>query len=101
MKADKAIEKLKEKQAKMVAEAEAMAVRADKLQRIVEFQHNPYDGWEVVGLIIKDMQTKNFVLRHASSGILIRCESHISLEIYDDNEDNIVKVEDYIGGEEE
>lgn len=95
-----AIEKLKEKQAQMIAEAEAMAMRADKLQRIVEFQNNPYEGWEVVGLQIQDLQAKNLILKHAASGIIIHSESNISLEIHDDN-GKPVRVEDYIGGEEE
>ena len=95
-----AIEKLKEKQAQMIAEAEAMAMRADKLQRIVEFQNNPYEGWEVVGLQIQDLQAKNLILKHAASGIIIHSESNISLEIHDDN-CKPVRVEDYIGGEEE
>jgi hypothetical protein len=95
-----AIEKLKEKQTQMVAEAEAMAMRADKLQRIVEFQNNPYDGWEVVGLVIQDMQAKNIVLKHMESGIIIHSESNISLEIHDDN-GKPVRVGDYIGGGEE
>ena len=98
--ANKAIEKLKEKHEQMMAEAEAMTMRADKLQRIVEFQNNPYDGWEVVGLQIQDMQAKNLVLKHAASGVIIHSESNISLEIHDDN-DKCVRVEDYIGGEEE
>lgn len=95
-----AIEKLIEKQAQMMAEAEAMAMRADKLKRIVDFQDNPYDGWVVVGLQIQDMQAKNLVLKHAESGIVISTESNISLEIQDDN-GKYVRVEDYIGGEEE
>ena len=95
-----AIEKLKEKQAQMVAEAEAMAMRADKLQRIVEFQNNPYDGWEVVALLIEDMQVKDLVLKHTRSGIVMHSESNISLEIHNDKGE-AVKVEQYIGGEEE
>ena len=46
-----AIEKLMTKQAQMMAEAKAMAMRADKLKRIVDFQDNPYDGWLLVSLV--------------------------------------------------
>ena len=100
MKANKAIEKLKQKQEEMMREANEMARRADKLQRIVEFQNNPYDGWEVVALLIEDMQVKDLVLKHTRSGIVIHSESNISLEIHDYN-GKAVRVEDYIGGEEE
>jgi len=99
MKANEAIEKLKEKQAQMMREAQRMTERADKLQRIVEFQNNPYEGWEVVGLQIQDLQAKNLILKHAVSGIIIHSESNICLEIHDDN-GKPVRVEDYIGSEE-
>ena len=101
MKANKAIEKLKIKQEEMMREANRMAMRAEKLRSIVEFQDNPYDEWEVVGLSIQDLQAYEIVLKHASSGIIIHSnELKINLQIHDEH-DTRVNVAEYIGGEEE
>ena len=94
-----AIEKLIEKQAQMMAEARAMSLRADKLKRIVDFQDNPYDGWVLVSLDIQGTSANRIGLHHPS-GVKIRLNCNVQLEVEDDNGD-IVKLSEYIGGEEE
>ena len=94
-----AIDKLMEKQAQMMAEAKAMAMRADKLKRIVDFQDNPYAGWVLVSLDIQGTHANRIGLKHPS-GVLVRLNCNVELEVEDDNGD-IVKLSDYIGGEEE
>ena len=95
-----AIDKLMEKQAQMMAEAKAMAMRADKLKRIVDFQDNPYDGWLLVSLNIQGTHADRIGLKHPS-GVMVRLKNcNVELEVEDDNGD-IVKLSEYIGGEEE
>ena len=94
-----AIDRLKQKQAQMVAEAKAMAMRADKLQRIVNFQDDPYKGWVLVQLDIQGTSANRIGLHHPS-GVKIRLNCNVELEVEDDNGD-IVKLSEYIGGEEE
>ena len=94
-----AIEKLMEKQAQMMAEAKAMAMRADKLKSIVHFQDNPYDGWILVSLDIQGTHANRIGIRHPS-GVFVRLNCNVELEVEDENGD-IVKLSEYIGGEEE
>ena len=94
-----AIDKLMEKQAQMMAEAKVMAMRADKLKRIVDFQDNPYDGWILVSLDIQGTHANRIGIKHPS-GVFVRLNCNVELEVEDENGD-IVKLSDYIGGEEE
>ncbi len=94
-----AIEKLKEKQTQMMAEAKVMAIRADKLQRIVNFQDDPYKGWVLVQLDIQGTSANRIGLQHPS-GVKIRLNCNVELEVEHDNGD-IVNLSEYIGSEEE
>tara|TARA_B100002019_G_C21069445_1_gene498246 strand:+ start:153 stop:452 length:300 start_codon:yes stop_codon:yes gene_type:complete len=94
-----AIEALMIKQAQMMAEAKAMALRADKLKRIVDLQDNPYDGWVLVSLDIQGTRANRIGIKHPS-GVFVRLNCNVELEMEDENGD-IVKLSEYIGGEEE
>lgn len=105
--ANKAIEKLKIKQERMMAEAQRMTLRADKLKKVAEFQTNNFRDrrWVVDALDIDGLTARSMVLRDAESGILIRASFDIDLEILsDDRDDNvltIITVKQLIGEEEE
>ena len=99
MKADKAIEKLKEKQRQMMKEASEMAYRAEKLQAIAECQ-DPQGGgyqWQVADIIFTDCLMKvkhlrmfciktgvSFELKpnHSTNGLLMLDNENMSLEEY-------------------
>ena len=113
--ANKAIEKLKLKQEQMMAEAQRMTLRADKLKKVAEFQTNFRDRrWVVDALDINGLKARSMVLRDAESGILVRASFEIDLEILSDTSNGytdfalnklgaptIISVKDFIGEEEE
>tara|TARA_R100000908_G_C3753916_1_gene148259 strand:- start:2389 stop:2739 length:351 start_codon:yes stop_codon:yes gene_type:complete len=116
MNAEKAIEKLKLKQERMMAEAQRMTLRADKLKKVAEFQTNFKDRrWVVDALDIDGLIARSMVLRDAESGILVRASLQVDLEILSDGFDGhitdfalgkvgaptIIPVKNFIGGEEE
>ena len=96
-----AIEALMMKREKMMAEARAMSLRADKLKRIVDFQDNPYDGWLLVSLDIQGTHANRIGIKHPS-GVFVRLNCNVELEIENDNGE-IVKLSEYIsqGDDEE
>lgn len=110
--ANKAIEKLKLKQEQMMAEAQRMTLRADKLKKVAEFQTNFRDRrWVVDALDIDGLKARSMVLRDSESGILVRASFDIDLEILSSGFDhtirgmtgapNIIPVKQFIGDEEE
>jgi hypothetical protein len=110
--ATKAIQKLREKQERMMAEAKRMSLRADKLKKVADFQTNFRDRrWVVDALDIDGLIARSIVLRDAESGILVRASFSIDLEILSDGfdhrtrgmsgEPNIIPVKNFIGDEEE
>ena len=113
MNAEKAIERLKQKQERMMAEAQRMTLRADKLKKVAEFQTNFRDRrWVVDALDIDGLTARSMVLRDAESGILVRASLQVELEILNDGFDGIIvgnndgaptiiPVKDFIGEEEE
>lgn len=101
MNAEEAIQKLMEKQERMMAEAQRMTLRADKLKKVADFQMNFRDRrWVVDALDIDGLIARSMVLRDTESGILVRASLNVELEVEDENGD-IVKLSEYIGGEEE
>jgi hypothetical protein len=114
--ANKAIQKLKLKQEQMMAEAQRMTLRADKLKKVADFQTNFRDRrWVVDALDIDGLIARSMVLRDAESGILVRASFSIDLEILSDGFDGhltdfamgkvgaptIIPVKNFIGDEEE
>jgi len=98
--ATKAIQKLREKQEQMMAEAQRMTLRADKLKKVADFQTNFRDRrWVVDALDIDGLIARSMVLRDTESGILVRASFNIDLEIIADGFEHTVK--GFIGGEEE
>ena len=112
MKANKAIEKLKEKQRQMMREAKEMTYRADKLQAIAECQ-DPQGGgyqWQVSEIVFTDclMKVKHLRMFCIKTGVSFELKPNHSDNIYGllmlDNEN--ASLEEYInggvvGGEEE
>lgn len=107
MKADKAIEKLKEKQRQMMKEASEMAQRADKLQAIAECQDSQGGGyqWQVSEIEFTDclMKVKHLRMFCIKTGVSFELKPNHSDNKYGllmlDNEN--MSLEEYIGGEEE
>jgi len=107
--ANKAIQKLKQKQERMMAEAQRMTLRADKLKKVADFQMNFRDRrWVVDALDIVGLNARSMVLRDSESGILVRASFDIDLEILSGNYDRtdleeptIIPVKNFIGDEEE
>lgn len=111
MNAEEAIQKLREKQERMMAEAQRMTLRADKLKKVADFQMNFRDRrWVVDALDIDGLIARSMVLRDTESGILVRASLKVDLEILSGNYDRtdleeptIIPVKDFIsiGVEEE
>tara|TARA_R100001509_G_scaffold163668_1_gene138793 strand:+ start:2775 stop:3083 length:309 start_codon:yes stop_codon:yes gene_type:complete len=102
MKADEAIEIIKEKQKEMMREAQRMTERAEKLQAIAECQEGGYQ-WHVSKIEYTDclMKVKHlrvFCIKTGVSFELIPINDGYPMLMLDD--DNM-SLKEYIGGEEE
>tara|TARA_R100000406_G_scaffold23452_3_gene14917 strand:+ start:3614 stop:3955 length:342 start_codon:yes stop_codon:yes gene_type:complete len=107
LKADEAIEIIKEKQKEMMREAQRMSERADKLQAIAECQDLQGGGyqWQVSEIVFTDclMKVKHLRMFCVKTGVSFELKPNHSDNKYGllmlDNEN--MSLEEFIGGEEE
>tara|TARA_A100001201_G_scaffold13925_1_gene16982 strand:- start:515 stop:838 length:324 start_codon:yes stop_codon:yes gene_type:complete len=107
MKANEAIEIIKEKQREMMREAQRMTERADKLQAIAECQ-DPQGGgyrWHVSEIEYTDclMKVKHLRMFCVKTGVSFELKPNHSDNKYGllMLEDENMSLEEFIGGEEE